>query len=335
MNNLIDRYIYDVTRRLPERERADVEKELRANIMDMLPDNPGDEDVRKVLLSLGDPAGLSGNYRSRPGYLISPELFDDYLSVIKIVVPIVALAVGVASLISGFFSEYAAGDPYALFGAVLGKTIAGVFSGVVYAAFWVTLGFAAADYCSFKRPKKEWNPDSLPEIPSPKIPRIKRAGIVAETAVSVMFCGFLAVAFSRHPQIFSWVEVKDTVRTVTPLFNADTVAGFAPYLWALAVLALISGIVKLIYGRWSWATASLQSLWQAASALFWVVFFRSAGLFNTGFLRKAADALGDKYSRVSAGWQTGVSVLCALIVIGTAIDIVKAFVYAYKTEKYR
>lgn len=40
--DMIDRYIYDVIRRLPEKERADVRQELRANIYDMLPEAPSD-----------------------------------------------------------------------------------------------------------------------------------------------------------------------------------------------------------------------------------------------------------------------------------------------------
>ena len=39
MNELIERYIHDVIRRLPEKDRAEIERELRANIYDMLPEN--------------------------------------------------------------------------------------------------------------------------------------------------------------------------------------------------------------------------------------------------------------------------------------------------------
>ena len=48
-NNLIERYVYDVARRLPEKDREDVKKELRANIYDMLPENANDEAIKKVL----------------------------------------------------------------------------------------------------------------------------------------------------------------------------------------------------------------------------------------------------------------------------------------------
>ena len=52
MNQLVDRYVYDdVTRRLPESERAEVGKELKANIYDMLSDNPDDDEIKVGFIS--------------------------------------------------------------------------------------------------------------------------------------------------------------------------------------------------------------------------------------------------------------------------------------------
>ena len=91
MSSIIDRYLYDVTRRLPENMRDDVEQELRANIEDMLPDNPTEEEIENVLESLGAPSKLAAKYRPNPRYLISPALFEEYISVLKIVAVVLAL----------------------------------------------------------------------------------------------------------------------------------------------------------------------------------------------------------------------------------------------------
>jgi hypothetical protein len=85
---MIERYVFEVARRLPEKEREDVKRELTANIMDMLSDNPSDEEIADVLNELGDPAKLSEKYRQHPRYLISPAMFETYLRTIKIVLPI-------------------------------------------------------------------------------------------------------------------------------------------------------------------------------------------------------------------------------------------------------
>ena len=56
---LIDRYIYDVVRRLPKDQREDIELELRALIDDMLGGAAEESEVAGVLQNLGKPADLA------------------------------------------------------------------------------------------------------------------------------------------------------------------------------------------------------------------------------------------------------------------------------------
>ena len=75
---LIEVYIQEVTRRLPEKNREDIALELRSTIEDMLPDDYREEDVKSVLEKLGNPAILASGYRDQPMYLIGPRYFDVY-----------------------------------------------------------------------------------------------------------------------------------------------------------------------------------------------------------------------------------------------------------------
>lgn len=52
--NLIDVYIQEVTRRLPEKGRDDIALELWSTIEDMLPENYSDKGVKEVLKNLGN-----------------------------------------------------------------------------------------------------------------------------------------------------------------------------------------------------------------------------------------------------------------------------------------
>jgi uncharacterized membrane protein len=88
--NLIDRYVYAVTEHLPANTKEDVSKELRANIMDMLPDNPSEDEIKAVLTKLGNPVKLAHEYSQSKNYLIGPELYDSYITVVKIVVTVLA-----------------------------------------------------------------------------------------------------------------------------------------------------------------------------------------------------------------------------------------------------
>ena len=63
--NLIEIYIQEVTRRLPEKSREDIALELRSTIEDMLPDDYSEEDVKSVLEKLGNPAALASGYRDQ------------------------------------------------------------------------------------------------------------------------------------------------------------------------------------------------------------------------------------------------------------------------------
>ncbi|MFD0597537.1 permease prefix domain 1-containing protein [Catellatospora coxensis] len=71
MTTLTDRYVDATLRRLPGRQRADIEKELRTAIADAVDDRveAGDEPAAaeiEVLTGLGDPARLAAGYADRP-----------------------------------------------------------------------------------------------------------------------------------------------------------------------------------------------------------------------------------------------------------------------------
>ena len=71
--NLIEVYVYEVTRRLPDKSRDDIALELTSTIEDMLPENFTENEVMDALSKLGDPAQLAASYRDTPNYLIGPK----------------------------------------------------------------------------------------------------------------------------------------------------------------------------------------------------------------------------------------------------------------------
>src|SRR5690554_160935 len=104
-NKLIDRYVYDVTRRVESKSREEIEKELKSNIYDMLGDNPSDDEIKQVLLSLGKPSDLANKYRSNDNsYLISPKYYHDYIKTLKIAGIIVLTFTLVFSILTFAFS---------------------------------------------------------------------------------------------------------------------------------------------------------------------------------------------------------------------------------------
>ena len=103
--DIIDRYIYDVVRRLPPNQRQDIERELRSLIEDMLESGPENRNVEDVLKELGNPLDLARQYRGDSQYLIGPENFDSYTFVLKIVLIcclVSAVVSGIVQSVSDF-----------------------------------------------------------------------------------------------------------------------------------------------------------------------------------------------------------------------------------------
>ena len=90
--DLIERYIYAVTKKLPSRMREDVSKELSSLISDMLESRcgeikPTDKDIRVILTELGTPSELANNYLpDKINYLIGPEYYHAYKMILLIVI---------------------------------------------------------------------------------------------------------------------------------------------------------------------------------------------------------------------------------------------------------
>jgi hypothetical protein len=147
--DLINIYTKEVGRRLPEKDRADIESEIRSMIEDALDDEskaagrPVDDEMTvAVLTRLGPPERMAASYLP-PRFLIGPELFPHFLNTLRIVLAVVtvlaALAIG-ASL-------GARGGEQSVLEMVLG-VITGVLDAAFRAASIVVLIFAIIQFAS-------------------------------------------------------------------------------------------------------------------------------------------------------------------------------------------
>lgn len=139
--DLVNRYVYAVTQHLPINSREDVSNELRANIEDMLPENPSESDVRGVLEELGNPMKLADEYSETKRYLIGPSLYDSYFSVLKLVVGIVIVVFASIALISKLFAPSPDGGLFEMSIDIFVSMIVAIIQGITQAFLWVTLTF--------------------------------------------------------------------------------------------------------------------------------------------------------------------------------------------------
>src|SRR5690606_18209676 len=152
---LVELYIREVTRRLPEKKRAEVEEELRATIAEKLPVDYTEQDVKKVLVKLGHPAVLASRYADRPMYLIGPRYYDLYLQLLKLVLPIAVTVAPIVILIVTIVSGAGEEPVITIIGDLFGRIISGIINAIVQAVFWLTLVLALverAEHSKSQRP---------------------------------------------------------------------------------------------------------------------------------------------------------------------------------------
>lgn len=169
--DLIEVYIQEVTRRLPEKNRADIALELQSTIRDMLPDDYNEEDVKDVLSKLGSPAVLAAGYRDQPMHLIGPRYFDVYVSLLKMILPIAA-AISLITLAAEIIFNFNRDET--IINAILeliGYGIWRLMEVAVQVFFWLTIVFALIERMDKGKEQhplspslKPWTPEDLKSI---------------------------------------------------------------------------------------------------------------------------------------------------------------------------
>lgn len=188
---VIDRYVYAVIKRLPEKSRAEVERELRENIADMLPDSYEEADVHKALLELGNPAELAEQYRETKRFLISPALYGSYIYVLKIVSIIIAIAIPIAAFVTVLTDAQETGTINfiaQMFGQIIVMALQAAF--IAFGA--VTLVFVFMDrfdkkYAQWPYTGKPWAIKDLQEVPGSHSRSIAKSEPIFLIVTSVVF----------------------------------------------------------------------------------------------------------------------------------------------------
>ncbi len=148
--NLVDTYVYEVTRRLPQKTREDIGLELRSSIEDMLSDDPSEEEIKGTLEKLGNPATLAASYRDKPMYLIGPNVYDPYIHILKIVIPIVIIAITIINIIEAVIG-FQGNDILTGILHAFGETIVDIVLALIQTFFWITAVFLSLIARSKKR----------------------------------------------------------------------------------------------------------------------------------------------------------------------------------------
>ena len=308
----VKRYVYAVTKRLPEKQREDVARELESDIEAMISNRAGgkkptEKHTREVLIELGDPAIFAQQYGEGQRYLIGPALFETYITLLKTLFAIVLPIVGAIALIAGVVAMQPVGK---LIVDTLGATI----ETGVHMFFWLTFIFVCLERTGGEGIKtgkgkevRTWSPDDLPQLPAGKrIPRGEAINGIVWSLVAIIWLIW------QIPSIHAALPFHNV-----PMFFADT-------LWPAGIIALLIiavgtsavEVTRLVKGVWNRTTVWLTTIVNVALILYTlalVAFVHPA--INDVFIREVSQAT-QLSEQANVGAIIGTVLPVAVIVVG-------------------
>lgn len=323
-HELIERYLYAVTKHLPARSREDIQRELRGLIGDLLEERCGDmapaeRDIRVVLTELGTPAELAQQYGpDHDKYLIGPAYFPKYKLVLKIMLPCVVFGIIIAGVIDTVLPEAQFGIP------LLFEWIGTLVSALFGAFAFVTLLFAAFERRGVRLDNMEDSLSALPPVPKKNelIPK-------GECIVGIVFSVFFAVLFLTVPQIFT--GVFESGKAIVPVFQVDRVRELSFLVIGLMALSVADESFKLYEGRYTLRLAAVTCMLNGLAAVLGIAFLTDERLWNPAILPYLSALVGND-AFLSALFARIPSLLLAIFLLALALEagttVYKAFRFA-------
>lgn len=332
-NNLIERYIYAVTKKLPSKLQNDVSQEIEGLIDDMLAERcgditPSDKDIRVVLTELGSPSELAAKYdTNEKKCLIGAPYYVTYKYVLKIVLICIGIGMIVSSVISAFVDGSENFDSSGimlqsvnfwidLFANMFANMFITLPSGLIFGYTFVTLLFTFFYHKDIKIDSEKL--DDLPAVPKNEI---SKADCIVGIAVSVAF----AVVFLVSPQMLG--VIIDGKKFIS-ILNVQQVRNLWYLVVIFSLLGILREIVKLIerqYNKKVMITTIITNVCSAVVAAFWLI---NEKIVNNNFVSEVTDALGKDIPNAIFSQFNYFFLFCILLAL--AIDI---FVTVVKTIK--
>jgi hypothetical protein len=318
---LIDLYTREVGRKLPEKMRVDIEKEIRSFIEDTLEDEaavagriPDEAMVVDVLKRMGPPEKVATSYLP-PRYLIGPELYPHFIKTLRIVLSVVtvlaALAIGV--------SAGARADAAQSIFEIIGQIIGGLVSTIFQATAIVVLVYAVLQFTesNIKAVEGEWDPRNLRAEPDPE--KVK----IGETVFETIFTVLALIIFNFYSQWIGISTMQDGQWVHMPVL-APAFFTYLPWLSLSWVLQIGLNMWLSARGAWSqrlrWGSVALSAL--TVGILAWMltgpaVIELSLQQYSQFFAELTPEAV----QRINEGLYTSVRLIIGLVI---AVELLEA-----------
>jgi hypothetical protein len=242
--SLLDRYIHEVGRYLPPKNKGDIQAELRSSLVDSLEDrfgpDPAEADVAALLQEWGNPRQVAASYHPQGQYLVGPALFP----VFSIVAWVVVAAVLGAQVLAWGVAFFVAGESFSVL-----ETLSSLINSIPASLGWVLIVFMLLQRFGVQPEltAESWDPADLPEINTEQ--NIKRG----EKIVSLVFSSLLLALVTLFPQWIGFVTAPGGTFYPNPVVQDNLV------LIQISLVAVILFNVYLLWrGRWEFTSRLVE-----------------------------------------------------------------------------
>lgn len=323
-NDLIERYIYAVTKHMKSAMQKDVAAELETIIQDMLEERCGDvipteHDIKVVLTELGTPAELASKYKGEmQDCLIGQPYYSLYVYVLKIVTACVIGGMFLAQIMSAVMS-------HTIWYIAIYQIIGGILGGILTGFAFVTLLFAFFYKKGIKVEGLNDGIDNLPPVPQ-KTNRISKADAIAGIIFSVIF----TLVFLVCPQIICIAFVKTGVGVYEPLFNLEYIRQTWYLVLAFGILGVAKESVKLVDGSYTQRVVFITMITNIIDGALSIVWLLNDKIMNPGFFDGIEQLFGEDIADIPQVFMQFNKVFLGIIIFALVINCIETVVKAAK-----
>jgi len=239
---LIDRYVHEVGRHLPRKNRTDIQAELQSTLVDTLEarveGEPSLDDEVELLQEFGSPQAVAASYWPEGQYLIGPRLYPLFRMVVGIVLIVFVIVQLVLLGIAVVFNQEVLSFMSVL--DILSEVIGSVFTafGIIVIVFAILQRFDV-------RPEtdQEWDPRDLPQVEEDDT--VSRGGTVAEITISLVIIAIL---------LFLPDKIGVVVSPGMEVILNPVIISYIPLIILSILLGIALDVILLWRGRWETGT---------------------------------------------------------------------------------
>ena len=317
--NLIDKYVAEVGKHLPRNQRADIEKELKSTLEDMLEErnqaSPEDEAaVIALLKEYGAPRKVAESYVG-PRYLIGPRIFPTFELILKIVLAVVLgaglLGYGVSAAVTKSF----AGTEFFSF---LGQFWLGLFGGMLNAFGTIVIVFAILERVlpasEFEKEEEEWNPADLAKEPDPDEVKI------SDAIATIIFTVIGLAILNLYPNLVGLFFNTDGEWTFIPMLS-EAFFTYLPWINLIGVLQIAFNLYQLQQKTWTLFTRLCNIVIEVGSIALAIVMLKGPSLIDLSADKLAGTPIAESTDVLTKvmGFVPGLVLVIVIIVAGIEV----------------